>query len=152
MTAVAELAESVGTVAACAVLGVPRATVHRKRAPKTKLPKPRATNPRALDAAERQQVLDALHSDRLVDQAPAEAYATLLDEGKHLCSIRTMYRILDAKAEVHERRGQLRRRWRPQTDAASRRGLDQPPEDRDIRHTNQLQHDPHFVTQVSHGH
>lgn len=108
MTAVAELAESVGTVAACAALGVSRATVYRKRAPKTKVPKPRATNPRALDAAERQQVLDALHSAPLVDKAPAEAYATLLDEGKYLCSIRTMYRILDANKEVRERRDQLR--------------------------------------------
>ncbi|MFM7076201.1 MAG: IS3 family transposase, partial [Planctomycetaceae bacterium] len=108
MTAVAELAESVGTVAACAALGVSRATVYRKRAPKTRVPKPRATNPRALDAAERQQVLDALHSDPLVDKAPAEAYATLLDEGKYLCSIRTMYRILDANNEVRERRDQLR--------------------------------------------
>lgn len=55
MTAVAELAGSVGTVAACAALGVSRATVYWKRAPKEKVPKPRATNPRALAAAERQQ-------------------------------------------------------------------------------------------------
>ncbi len=40
--------------------------------------------------------------------APAETYATLLDEGVYHCSIRTMYRILDDNGEVHERRQQLR--------------------------------------------
>lgn len=108
MTAVAELASSVGTVAACAALGVSRATIYRKRSSKAGTAKPRAINPRALDAGERQQVLDALHSSPLVDKAPAEAYATLLDQGKYLCSIRTMYRILDANKEVRERRDQLR--------------------------------------------
>jgi transposase InsO family protein len=42
------------------------------------------------------------------DQAPAEVYATLLDQGWYLCSIRTMYRILDEQQEVRERRNQLR--------------------------------------------
>lgn len=43
-----------------------------------------------------------------MDLAPAEIYATLLDEGIRLCSIRTMYRILQAANEVRERRKQLR--------------------------------------------
>ena len=43
---------------------------------------------------ERRAILDILHSERFVDQAPAEAHATLLDEGRYLCSIRTMYRLL----------------------------------------------------------
>ena len=42
------------------------------------------------------------------DLAPAEVYATLLDEGVYHCSIRTLYRILDEHAEVRERRDQLR--------------------------------------------
>ena len=49
-----------------------------------------------------------MHSDRFVDKAPAEVYATLLDEKRYLCSIRTMYRILDDAKEVRERRNQLR--------------------------------------------
>jgi transposase InsO family protein len=49
-----------------------------------------------------------LHSERFVDQAPAEIYATLLDEGRYLCSIRTMYRILAKQHEIRERRNQLR--------------------------------------------
>jgi putative transposase len=61
-----------------------------------------------LNAQERQEVLDVLHTDRFVDRAPAEVYASLLDEGTYLCSIRTMYRILAQSAEVRERRNQLR--------------------------------------------
>ena len=52
-------------------------------------------------------MLDILHSDRFVDKAPNEVYATLLDEGEYHCSIRTMYRILDDNQEVRERRNQL---------------------------------------------
>lgn len=48
------------------------------------------------------------HEERFMDKAPAEVYATLLDEGRYLCSIRTMYRILSANKEVRERRNQLR--------------------------------------------
>ena len=43
-----------------------------------------------------------------MDKAPAAVYATLLDEGRYLCSISTMYRILRANKEVRERRDQLR--------------------------------------------
>ena len=53
-------------------------------------------------------MLDVLHEERFQDKAPAEVYAKLLDEGRYLCSIRTMYRILDANKEVKERRNQLR--------------------------------------------
>ena len=49
-----------------------------------------------------------LHSERFVDHAPAEVYATLLDEGLYHCSPRTMYRVLAAAEEVRERRNQLR--------------------------------------------
>jgi putative transposase len=63
---------------------------------------------RALVLAERQAVLDVLHSERFVDQSPAEVQATLLEEQTYLCSTRTMYRILDAAQEVRERRDQAR--------------------------------------------
>jgi putative transposase len=43
-----------------------------------------------------------------MDQAPQEVYAALLDEGQYVCSIRTMYRLLEANQEVQERRNQLR--------------------------------------------
>ena len=55
---------------------------------------------------ERQALLDILHSQRFVDQAPAEVYAMLLDAGVYLASILTMYRVLGAEGEVAERRRQ----------------------------------------------
>ena len=51
---------------------------------------------------------EVLNSERFQDCAPRQVYATLLDEGRYLCSWRTMYRILQAHAEVRERRDQLR--------------------------------------------
>ena len=101
-----------GTLApACAALAIPRASVYRHRRRQAEplvQPRPRPTSARALSATERQAVLDTLHEPRFVDQAPAEVFATLLDEGVYLCSIRTMYRILDSNNEVCERRKQRR--------------------------------------------
>jgi hypothetical protein len=44
----------------------------------------------------------------VLDLAPAEVYASLLDQDVYLCSIRTMYRVLAEHDEVRERRRQLR--------------------------------------------
>jgi putative transposase len=99
------------TAAACTALGLSRATVQRRRARLTRPPAepaPRPSPPRALTAEERQTVLDLLREPRFADLAPAEVYATLLDEGVYLRSIRTLYRILDDHDEVRERRDQLR--------------------------------------------
>jgi putative transposase len=92
---------------ACQLLGKPRATHYRRRKPKReRVPAPRPTPPNALTEAERAQVLAVLHSDRFVDKAPAQVWATLLDEGRYLCSESTMYRLLRAHGEVRERRRQ----------------------------------------------
>jgi hypothetical protein len=40
--------------------------------------------------------------------APAAIHAQLLDEGRYLASVRTMYRLLQSCAAVRERRNQLR--------------------------------------------
>ena len=61
-----------------------------------------------MTAPQQQAVLKLLHAPRFADQAPAEIYASLLDEGVYHCSIRTMYRVLDQHDEVRERRQQLR--------------------------------------------
>jgi len=45
-----------------------------------------------------------LCSQRFADLAPAQVYATLLDEGVYACSIRTMYRLLHEADLVGERR------------------------------------------------
>ena len=110
MDATETLAPEVGTVAACRAMGVSRAPLYRRRRPtvptcKTRL---KQRQPRALNIRERQEVVDALHSPRFVDKAPAAIYAALLDEGAYHCSIRTMYRILHDHREVRERRNQLR--------------------------------------------
>ncbi len=68
----------------------------------------RRQQPRALSHAERAEVLGVLHEERFVDQAPATIYATLLDEGRYVCSVPTMYRVLRAEDEVRERRRQAR--------------------------------------------
>jgi putative transposase len=72
------------------------------------VPPQRRPSPRALTADEQRTVLARLHEPRFVDLAPAEVYATLLDEGAYLCSERTMYRLLAEHTEVRERRDQLR--------------------------------------------
>lgn len=52
-------------------------------------------------------MLDQLNSERFADQSPRQVYAKLLDEDQYLCSVRTMYRILDDNQNVRERRNQL---------------------------------------------
>ncbi len=93
--------------AACEALQVSRATVYRHRQPPSPAA-PRPTSHRALSKDEVHEVLQALNSERFADKAPAEVYATLLDEELYLCSISTMYRILRRNAAVRERRNQLR--------------------------------------------
>ena len=69
---------------------------------------PRSSH-RALGEVERAAVVEVLHSERFANQAPAAVVATLLDEGKYLCSVRTMYRILSQLGELRERRQVARR-------------------------------------------
>ena len=96
------------TTEACEALGVSRATLYRRRRPPVRSAHAPPTPRRALRPHERQLVLDALHSQRFIDKAPAQVWATLLDEGVYYCSVRTMYRILHDNAEVRERRNLLR--------------------------------------------
>lgn len=107
MRAVEEAAGDLGAAAACEALGVPRASFYRWRAP-LHGPHAQPAHPRALGASERAGVLAVLHEERFVDKAPVEVYATLLEEGRYLCSVSTMYRILRDNAEARERRDQLR--------------------------------------------
>jgi putative transposase len=110
MDAALTLSSDIGIKPACESLDIPRSRFYRVQARKNMPvvePKKRPSPPRALSIEERQEVIDILHSDRFVDKAPHEVYGTLLDEGEYHCSIRTMYRILDDKTEVKERRNQL---------------------------------------------
>ena len=107
MTSVAEAMPALGVVGACEALGVSQASFRRWQSP-VHGPHPRRRSPRALTMEERAKVLDCLHEDRFVDKAPREVAATLLYEGVRLCSVSTMYRVLQENREVRERRDQLR--------------------------------------------
>ena len=98
MEATVELAESVGIAPACEALAVSRSTLYRHSNPRHTVDPVRPRSHRRLSEAERQEVLNVLHSDRFADKSPAQVYAILLDEGIYYCSIRTMYRILKVMA------------------------------------------------------
>jgi putative transposase len=109
MGAAAELGLLVGTAVACTALGVARASFYRTRrgrAQKVAIDHARPISPRALDAAERAAVIELLHQGRFADRSVREVYAALLDDGRYLCSIATMYRLLRALGESRERRAQ----------------------------------------------
>ena len=72
-------------------------------------PRPGGGRSATPSAEEEQRILDALHEPRFVDKAPAEVYATLLDEKVYLGSIRTFYRVLHKHQEVRERRALTQR-------------------------------------------
>ena len=110
--AIALLAPRIGTRAACAASGVAQASWYRRHraspAPPRRAPVPHRdrVQPRALAPAERSAILAVLHSPRFADTAPAEVWATLLDEGTYLGSLSTFYRLLRQAGETRERRAQ----------------------------------------------
>ena len=85
-TAIAELVPCGGVRDACQAVGAAQASYYRRH--RASPPPARSVpivhrdrhQPRALSQAERHAILDVLHSDRFVDMAPAEVWATLLDE------------------------------------------------------------------------
>lgn len=108
MSAVLERRGELPVAPLCAALGVSRATVNRRLHPKPfKAGALRPKPARALCQGERQIILDTLCEKRFVDRSPAEVYYTLLDEGQHLGSERTFYRVLAEHKSVRERRNQL---------------------------------------------
>jgi putative transposase len=113
-----------GTRAACAAVGRPRATHYRHQAP----PRPRSTTPRSappnkLSDEEMGQILDVLRSERFVDLSPAQVFHVLLDEGRYLASVSTYYRLLRATGEVRERRRQATHPPRVRPELVARRPL-----------------------------
>jgi len=91
---------------------VPVTTVSDKapvRDPRHRGPPAPRRSPRALSAAEAETVIETLNEERFCDQAPAQVWATLLDEGTYLASVSTMYRLLRERHQVRERRAQARR-------------------------------------------
>ena len=110
MEAARQYAPEIGMAPLCRALGISRATMYRsiKRDDDGPVAVNRSEPGRALSQTERQTVLDVLHEDRFIDLAPHQVWASLLDDGKYLCSIRTMYRILGEYGEMRERRDQVK--------------------------------------------
>ena len=112
MTGVNTLAPDVGMVRACSALRVHRSGVYREDVRRRYLVapavirQPRPAPPLALSEPERQVLQEVLCGERFADCAPPTIYATLLDEGTYLASVRTMYRFLAANDQVRERRHQ----------------------------------------------
>lgn len=105
--AITELEPVVGTRAACAAVGEAQARWyrrHRQSPPPQRPERAPIPQPRALSVDERTKLREVLNSDEFVDEAPAAVYAKLLDQGTYLASPSTMYRVLRAHDEVHERR------------------------------------------------
>lgn len=115
MTAAIEMwAPRVGVARACKAFGMsPRTWRHRRQQSENRLP-PRASRakpagehlsvPWKIPDDERAEIRDVLCSEQFCDLAPAQVYATLLDEGVYLCSETTMYRVLREHDLVGERR------------------------------------------------
>ena len=98
--------KSIGVQAACAALIVPRSSLYRARTPQAGRSSPKISV-RALSQIEKIKVREELNSARFQDRSPREVYATLMDEGRYLCSWRSLYWILDENHEVRERRDQF---------------------------------------------
>lgn len=105
-----DLSTIVGTKTACHGFGIPRSSYYYWKNPgsqtvpfqERKLPNFAYTVP------EKQEILNVMNSDIYMNQTPYEIYASRLDDGEYLCSVRTMYRILGENDQVRERR-QVRR-------------------------------------------
>ena len=108
MCAVISLAGEVGVAAACRALRLPRSALYRERASRSSrelpapIPAPRRRPPLALSEHEQRVVLEVLNSPRFVNCAPAAIHAQLLDEGRYVASVRTMYRLLQGCSAVRE--------------------------------------------------
>ena len=107
MAVAREAVDELGVAPVCQALGLPRATFYRGARPKHG-PVHKPSPPRALQPEQRAEVLAVLQEPRFQDAAPAEVYAQLLDEGRYLCSERTLYRVLAENHQVRERRNPLR--------------------------------------------
>ncbi len=88
-----EAAPELGVSSSCTAFGVARSTYYRELTPQQG-PKQQRVSAQRLSNAKRQIVWDALHEFRFMGVSPRVIHATLLNEGRQLCSVSTMRRIL----------------------------------------------------------
>jgi transposase InsO family protein len=107
-------ASGVPTRQAAALTGLSRATMHRRtnrrQAPARPLARQAPAN--KIPAAERTLLLELMNSPEYVDRPPLQIYADLLDQGRYVGSVSTMYRVLGENQQIKERRRQARHRPR----------------------------------------
>jgi putative transposase len=99
---VREHGATVGVEQLCKAIGLSKATYYRTETPKTPS-RPRHHHRRLGEQLEH-EVLTVLNSEQFCDMAPAEIFATLLDDGVYLCSESTMYRVLKRSGGTRQRR------------------------------------------------
>lgn len=109
MSAVQEIAEVLPIIRACQLFEIHRATYYRAITPSSSTARAYPEPSNKLTATQRQQVLDLLVHPDYADKTPYAVYFHLLDQGTYLCSVRTMYRLLNEQGWVRERREFLRR-------------------------------------------
>ena len=83
-----------GAGSAVIAAAIAASTKHARRAP----------HPASLTSSERHDILELLCCERFVDLSPRQVFMTLLDEQRYLCSVRSMYRLLDDHGLGGERR------------------------------------------------
>jgi transposase InsO family protein len=96
------ISQGTPTRRAADLAGLSRATATRK--PRIPVAGPRPVPANRIDGPARQEVLDTVNSESFVNLPPIQIYAQLLDAGTYLCSISTMYRVLNENKQVKERR------------------------------------------------
>lgn len=96
----------VSTRQAALFTGIPRASAARAKIPASPDPTHRPVPVNKLTDAERATVLAVLNSDEFVDKPPLQVYAILLEQGRYIGSVSTMYRVLHENTQVRERRRQ----------------------------------------------
>jgi transposase InsO family protein len=103
MTAYRELARrGISTRVAADLVEIPRATATRK--PRIPVVGPAPIPANKISDVDRRQILDIINSDSFVDLPPIQIYAQLLDAGTYVCSISTMYRVLNENQQVKDHR------------------------------------------------
>ena len=103
--------QSHGVRAGCQALDLPPSSLYREKLRRERPaldPRPRAASPRALSPPRKGSRCGGPAQPTVYRQSSCRRMGELLDEGRYLCSIRTMYRILAKRLEVRERRRQRR--------------------------------------------
>ncbi len=103
-----ETASLTGVTRACEAVQLSVATYYRfgkrRSSPDPCAAGPKSSGRPGLTCEEQDQIYDELFSERFRDEAVRQVYAKLLDDGRYLCSWRTMYRLLKKRVATTERR------------------------------------------------